>query len=123
MGKDKRNIGTVTGSNLYGQVWNLLDKACPNKNNGPGSCPPAAFGMYWFSGSCVISFLHSVRCNTFLYDITGYWKDDQTRRLLIGAVAGALEAVTSPDKGVVGTNCYDGLPGKGCCVGDVVRVC
>jgi hypothetical protein len=62
-------------------------------------------------------------CRRSLYPAyQGEWQNDQIRHLLIGAVAGALQAMT--DHGTEdGSNCYV-MAGnrKACNVGDVVRV-
>lgn len=78
------------------------------------------FGQYDFHAYCVTGFLTGGPCRTIVYDIDGEWKDNQTRNLLIGLVSSSMEAMTMPNKPT--WNCYDGLPRKGCVVGDVVRV-
>lgn len=59
---------------------------------------------------------------TQIYAVWGEWENDKIRRLLIGAVAGTLEALTKDQPITAHSNCFQ-LEGRVACnVGDAIRV-
>ncbi|KAH7073295.1 hypothetical protein FB567DRAFT_611516 [Paraphoma chrysanthemicola] len=123
MGKNKAAVGDTVGPALYDIVWRMLEQHCPvgpnkcNLNSKPGLC---------FMTNTLGKYPYPVeRTHTCINKIAGEYDTEQIRKLLIGAVAGTLEAMTNqPFDDVSGmrTNCYDVGGKKGCNVRDTVRV-
>jgi hypothetical protein len=59
---------------------------------------------------------------TCLKHIKGEWQNGPKRNLLIGAIAGTLEALTKPDMDARTSNCFSVDGKKGCNVGTPIRV-
>lgn len=59
---------------------------------------------------------------TRIHDVWGEWENDQIRKLLIGAIAGTLEALTVNQSIIGKSNCFQLGGQKACNVGDIVRV-
>jgi hypothetical protein len=119
MGKKKTAVGSMVGADLYRKVWGLLDAACPADSKF-GECTDPKYVQ--FESRCLRTWPGGVvPCYTDIYDVYARWDSENIRKLLIGAVAGTLEAITN--RPVTGpTNCYDMAGTKACNVGDVIRV-
>ncbi|KAH7078768.1 hypothetical protein BKA63DRAFT_591488 [Paraphoma chrysanthemicola] len=123
MGKNKAAVGDTIGFALYDTVWRMLEQHCPG---GPNTCSLNSNPGVCFKTNTLSKYPYPVeRTYTCINNIAGEYDTEQIRRLLIGAIAGTLEAMTTqPFDDVSGmrTNCYDVGGEKGCNVGDTVRV-
>ncbi|KAH7076313.1 hypothetical protein FB567DRAFT_596919 [Paraphoma chrysanthemicola] len=119
LGKNRQAVGTMVGSDIYDRMWQLLDQACPAGSKFNECVNPQ---YVQFESRCLKTWPGgTIPCYTKIYDIYASWDTDNIRKLLIGAVAGTMEALTDrPIQG--GTNCYDIAGRKGCNVGDKVLV-
>lgn len=54
MGKDKRTVGTMVGSDLYDRVWKLLDHGCPY-NTPHNTCHSLPSGLLTFESRCMVT--------------------------------------------------------------------
>ncbi|CAO2647448.1 Nn.00g083700.m01.CDS01 [Neocucurbitaria sp. VM-36] len=127
VGRPQNTVGHVIGRELYGTVYQQLDHFCPDNSQTRwggvkwGHCDdPKGLG---FLTRCLTNPpFGSGDCYTQIWGVWGEWENDKIRRLLIGAVAGTLEALTT-DQPIVGpSNCFSLANKKACNVGDVVRV-
>ncbi|KAF1848167.1 uncharacterized protein K460DRAFT_353185 [Cucurbitaria berberidis CBS 394.84] len=127
IGVTQQTVGWVIEKELYETVWSQLDRYCPDNSkdrwggNKWGSCrDPKGLG---FPTQCLINPpFGNGQCETTIHDIWGEWENDQIRRLLIGSIAGTLEALTK-DQAIIGpSNCFSLGNRKACNVGDKVRV-
>ncbi|KAH3906731.1 hypothetical protein HBI56_062360 [Parastagonospora nodorum] len=116
-------VGTTIGSELYDIIWRLLDKECPN-NLAENRCDSKRGNMCWATQSLRQSYPKgSWGGFTCIKAIQGEWQNGPKRNLLIGAVAGTLEALTKPEPTDGPTsNCFDVDGKKGCNVGNPIRV-
>ncbi|KAJ4347376.1 hypothetical protein N0V95_005473 [Ascochyta clinopodiicola] len=95
------NVGNITGSALYGTVWTSLDDLCPVKigRNENKKC----YGDYMAFDT---KYKEDDRELKDGYDqvkvVSSHYADLQTRNLLIGAVAGAYQAMSENQ-----LNCYN----------------
>ncbi|KAH7353159.1 hypothetical protein BKA66DRAFT_430561 [Pyrenochaeta sp. MPI-SDFR-AT-0127] len=124
IGRTRKTVGWVIEGELYRTVWGLLNHGCPD-NSGDvryrGFChaPPGLS----FPTKCLVNppFGHG-DCVTTIWDVYGQWHNGEIRNLLIGAVAGTLEALTTNQPIIGRSNCFSLGNRKACNVGDIVRV-
>ncbi|KAF9695085.1 hypothetical protein EKO04_007172 [Ascochyta lentis] len=95
------NVGYVTGSALYGTIWSRLNDLCPVKvgSTQTKKCYGDFFPFptkYKEDGGAIKDGLDQIKV------VSSQYKDLQTRNLLIGAVAGAYQAMSENQ-----LNCYN----------------
>lgn len=115
------NVGNVTGSVLYGTIWGHLDILCPVRvgRNDMKKCIEATalpFDVSYKEDSGSLKRKNSALGNHLMYtDVvstidslnqvvikSSKFEDTQTRNLLIGAIAGAYQAMSENQR-----NCYN----------------
>lgn len=120
MGSQGVNIGDMTGSDLYGTIWQALERMCPSstKENLCGLGREASFNSI-----CMVGRPPKPEdCKIKIKAMDFHWENEEIHKLLIGAAAGALEAATMEDD-YGNLNCHTILGhGKGCNVGNAIRV-
>ncbi|KAF2028164.1 hypothetical protein EK21DRAFT_70255 [Setomelanomma holmii] len=118
MDKKKTAVGKVIAADLYRTTWVLLDKGCPEGSKWNSCTNP---GYLEFNTRCMRLPPGGVTdCVTKFQDVYARWDTENIRKLLIGTIAGTLEAVTT--RPIPHTNCYDMAGVKGCNVGDQILV-
>ncbi|KAF1921582.1 hypothetical protein BDU57DRAFT_489495 [Ampelomyces quisqualis] len=119
VGKDKVTVGTVIGPQLYSIVWDLLNVGCrPVVSN---TCVNDATNIC-FQTTAMDKYPGGPKYSwTCLGGLRMEWRTSEIRKLLIGAVAGTLEALTLNQVGG-DSNCFMVNDERACNVGDVVRV-
>ncbi|KAF2846235.1 hypothetical protein T440DRAFT_542622 [Plenodomus tracheiphilus IPT5] len=121
IGREAVNVGDLTQSNLYQQIWAKLDKVCPGSKH--GFCYDStkhAFATHYVTESNGAFPIRYGETNFFMEVDNFRWHYEETRRLLIGAAAGTLEALTRNGS----PNCYS-LPLHGkhfCNIGDDLKI-
>ncbi|KAI8931059.1 hypothetical protein NX059_012070 [Plenodomus lindquistii] len=122
VGRQAVNVGDFTGPDLYKAVWSSLDHICPGSK--PGYCydstkstfPTKYVKLAWPFPIDVGETSFSIQVEDFR------WNYEETRKLLIGMVAGAVEAMTRSGQ-YPGGNCYAVPSYKHFCnIGDRVHV-
>ncbi|KAH7406280.1 hypothetical protein DE146DRAFT_787415 [Phaeosphaeria sp. MPI-PUGE-AT-0046c] len=117
VGKAKTNVGPVIGSQLYSIIWHLLDTECFAKE-GNHAC--ISDKRLCFETDSLVNGKVQ-KGNTCIWKLSAMWYSEDVRKLLIGAVAASLEALTKSDIGGY-SNCYMMGDKKACNVGDAIRV-
>ncbi|KAF2128429.1 hypothetical protein P153DRAFT_357781 [Dothidotthia symphoricarpi CBS 119687] len=113
LGINRANVGDLTGSALYGMIWKALDVICDRGRAHDCDSTSRAINVNYLNDKNKIDrgFLR-------LKVESGYWSDDAVRRLMIGSVAGALEALSNAQD-----NCFDAPGSKRLCnVSDRVKI-
>ncbi|OAL48018.1 hypothetical protein IQ07DRAFT_589492 [Pyrenochaeta sp. DS3sAY3a] len=113
IGQSPVNVGDVTGSALYGTIWKMLYADCAFKRRGCSKGPREyAFDTHYAFESF---FIKKGQTRIKIEDVQ--FPNKQIGKLLIGIVAGVLEATTLND-----ASCWKQQTSSLCHVGDIVRV-
>ncbi|KAH3911089.1 hypothetical protein HBH56_140430 [Parastagonospora nodorum] len=118
VGSIKIAVGHVIQADLYRTIWSLLDRACPS-NTDQATCKVDKTDIC-FKTVTIGKDKRPVDSMVCIHEIRAEWGTEELRKLLIGVVAGTLEALTKryPDGK---TNCFWMGDEAACNVGDVVR--
>ncbi|CAO2652875.1 Nn.00g022860.m01.CDS01 [Neocucurbitaria sp. VM-36] len=117
IGRSPVNVGNVYGPDLYNVVHRIPEQECGHSDVG-GKCVQNDWNRVSLTPVIRIAATTLLQIShTGMKVEAGAWANSQIRNLMIGIVAGTLEATTNnPD------NCYHFARIKLCNVGDIVRV-
>ncbi|KAL6702630.1 hypothetical protein ACN47E_001299 [Coniothyrium glycines] len=124
IGRTPKSVGNTIGGHLYNKVYHMLDHDCPDVDvpwrRKPRTCTDVADDSFFTT--CLTHPPFGVGlCSFVIREVKAVWMNEETRRLLIQAVAATLEALTSQPVGP-DSNCFMVGGSKGCNVGDAIRI-
>ncbi|KAF2128494.1 hypothetical protein P153DRAFT_386613 [Dothidotthia symphoricarpi CBS 119687] len=98
LGGNPTNIGDLLNGDLYNAIWQSLNTTCPDNDH--HSCMPGS--SMGFATSYLRDDGRIEQGNTTVFIHSAIWTTNQVRKLLFGAIAGAVEGMANEQR-----NCYD----------------